>query len=155
MARGASRERMNEINQKTRFDGERAVQASAKSHEAARQRAEIKPALKSLAALTLYNSRVLPDKARKAVARRVGCDESDVTPALAAVLRQVDLAVLGDLHALEFLRDQLGERPRETALVEVSQAPTDAEIRAMLDKLTDEQLAQYETLCRIMRGDDT
>lgn len=142
----SDREHMRRIGRQTQFSGERAATAARKSREKAKERAELKQSMTSLAALTLYNARVLPDDVRRATARRVGVPVDAVTPALACLVRQLDAALDGSLPALTFLRDTAGEKPTERTQVEVDTSAQEAEkaafFREAFDKLTNEEFEQ-------------
>ena len=83
---GRSREELNEINKKTRFNGSRAVEAGKKSAETRVQIGRLKHAAEEV---------ITPEKAR------------EIIEALATK------AASGDVQASTSIRDLLGEKPAE------------------------------------------
>lgn len=119
MPRGATRERMIEIGKQTQFSG--GIAAKAQRNSAAKKRllAPLKLTMRGVASEAMQCKAPLPEKTLKAIGDFFGIDPERVTVLHAAVYKQGIESMKGNLAALVFMRDMIGEKPVDNVAVAI------------------------------------
>lgn len=137
-----SRDHMRDIGQKTQFNGENAASNAQKSARKRRARRDLKLTMRGVAIDAMFAKAPLPLNKRKQVANVLGIDDpDDVRVVHVAIFQQTLESMKGNLPALMFMRDMIGEKPTENVAVT---APDFSALDAAFDAMRAEQRAADE-----------
>ena len=111
MARGEHPNSLANLKKGKRFvkNDERTAKCGRKSQEVQRK----KRAMQDIALQILHTQVPMDDDAKDNLCKSLGLEADDLTFEMMAVIAQVKKAAGGDLPALAFLRDTIGEKPKE------------------------------------------
>lgn len=103
--------------EKTRFSGERAVEAGRKGNAARIANIPVRKCLKNIASEALYGHPPLPNSQLQPVAKFFGIEISAVTFAHIAIFKQSVEMAKGDASAFNLVAAYAGEKPTENVSI--------------------------------------